>query len=67
MTNDHLSPEAVDHLEGVREEIHTLVLHVRGDQLENEALEDALINARMYMSIALDATTPINGEETCPE
>lgn len=62
MTGDYLHPEAVDHLEGAHEEIQTIFIHVRGDQVENEALEDALINAKMYVSIALDAGTPINEE-----
>ena len=63
MTNNYLHPEAVDHLEEVHEEIHTIFIHVRDNQVKNEALEDALINAQMYVSVALDAGTPVNREE----
>lgn len=61
MTEDRLRSEDVARLEQAREEIRTVSCRVYTGQIDNEALEDALINAEMRVSLALDVGAP--GEE----
>lgn len=61
MTEDRLPSEDIARLERAQEEIRVVSDRVCNDRIDNEALEDALINAEMRVSIAIDVGTP--GEE----
>lgn len=61
MTEDRLPSEDIVRLEQAQEEIRAVSDRVCNDRIDNEALKDALINAEMRVSLALDVGTP--GEE----